>query len=102
MAGRTGRAESGKLSSHVARRACRRGVLAGQWELGGVVVECRTGPLGCRVTGFACLRESGGYVIRVGCALEVGQVARGACRSKSGESTCNVTGGARGARVLTG
>ena len=77
MAGDAGRTIQGVVVVHVAvgtltRRHC---MQTGQREASAVVVEGRVQPRRCAVARVASLREIGRDVIRVGCALEIGQMA---------------------------
>jgi hypothetical protein len=61
------------------------------------VIECRTGPgRGC-VTGGAVLRKSGRGVIRVGCSVEICQMARGTFGRQAGKNVVLVAVRARNA-----
>lgn len=78
------------------------GMATGQRKSHRVVVEARRLPRGCVVALLACLRNSQRDVIRIGCPLEVGQVASDAgCRS-SLVLAADVAGGAIQGRVHAG
>lgn len=75
-------------------------VRTGQWELcRGVVVESCPQPLFCVVTGGAVLRESCQYMVRILCAVEIGQVAGNAIACRQGEIAVGVTAPAVDANV---
>jgi hypothetical protein len=95
MARGAGRAEPGVLAFHVAARARRGGVFAGEGELGiRIVIEDRAGPLRRGVARFARLREIRRNVIGAGRALEQREVASGASRGESGILPAHVAAGA--------
>ncbi len=75
MAADAGGRRTGVLAADVAGGALDVGVLAGQWELGAVMVEVRGLPGIHRVAGIASSGEAGGRVIRIRGLLEIRQVA---------------------------
>ena len=95
-------AERRILPVGVAQGAGDRGVCAGQWKFGGVVIELRAEPLRGVVAQLAILREPGGDVIRVIGGLVVLQVARRAGGAQGRILTARMTLGAGRRRMLSG
>ncbi len=96
MARRARRSEPGEFPTHVAIRACRRGVLPGQREPRLGVIKLSTLPLDSRVAETTILREPGGDVIRIRRLLELRQMTRCTLRAKTRELAAHVaarTGG---------
>jgi hypothetical protein len=102
VAGDAGRRQRRVLPVKVAAGASGCGVLAGQGESRGAVVERRSGPLSRAVTQRTILREARGRVIRVGRRLIQWQVARGTRGSEPRKLTTHVTAGASGRRMFSG
>ena len=75
----------------VALRALQRDVRPGQRELrGGIVIELRTRPSGCRMARRAILRESSRLVVGIRGLVEVRQVAARALRRQRFEVVVHV------------
>ncbi len=72
---RSVRARQSVVAVHVARAAGRRGMRARQREAGGRMVECPVAPVRRAVALVARLGEACLHVVRIGRALEIGQVA---------------------------
>src|SRR5262245_9301274 len=87
MAAHASRVRAGQVVVvvHVALHALRCCMSARQGETCGRVVERRSLPRGCSMTLLASLRESRLYVIGIGGALEVLQMARHASRVGAGQ-----------------
>lgn len=82
VAGNARRAERRVLIVHVAGQTGHGGVFAGQRKLGGVVVECRAGPIQGAMAERAVLRESRGGVVRICGRLKLFGVAVKASRAE--------------------
>lgn len=102
VASGAGGAQSGELSAHMASGAGGGGVLAGQRETCGVVIERRAGPLRRVVARLARGGEAAGCVIRIRRLLEFGQMAGGAGGAQAGELAVHVAGGAGGRCMFAG
>ena len=75
---------------------------SGQGEAGGTVIERGPLPLGGGVTCGAILAEAGRAVVRVGCLVEIRQMARGTGIGSAGVKASNVALFARCGSVGSG
>ena len=102
VAGYAGRRQRRVLAVGMASRAGDRRVLAGQRELGRVVIKNRAEPLGRAVARLAGLRETRGDVVRSCRLLIIRQVAGHAGRRQRRVLAVGMASRARDRRVLAG
>jgi hypothetical protein len=84
-------ARSGKHITRVALQTGDANVRARQRESCPTMIEYRASPLGSRMTNRAILRETCGYMVRIGGILEGWTMTGNARRTRSGENPTHVT-----------